>query len=344
MGKIAIRLDAGSSIGLGHFIRCAALADALAKLDKHEIRFICRNRLNIKIPFPVLYLKKEYVTAPGVYDFPSIIDEIPEIEQLFREENIDCLIVDHYGAKDDYFFSLREKTKSMLVCVDDSLRRNIPVDVIINGNIYGTDASYADIPLQLLGKEYTLMRPEFCNVPKKEIKAEVKKIYITSGGADPLSFCSTISNTLLVFFPQLEIHVIVGKDFTTEYIKKLKKKKIILHQNASMKECMMDADFYISGAGSTLYELAVCGVPSISYIFEEDQKLVADYLHAMGTTYVCGWFRQYEEEKFVCLCNQFFWGKKRRTLMSMSGQRNINSAGAENAARQLQKYLDALEE
>lgn len=338
MNKIAIRLDAGKSIGMGHFVRCTALAKALTGIKHYKIYFICRNRLNIRSQFPVLYLGKEYKTLPDSYNFPSILDEVPEMERIISENGIDCLIVDHYGAKDDYFYALRKKVK-FLVCIDDSLQRSIPVDVIVNGNVYGSDAYYAKIPLKLLGGQYMLLRPEFYGSREKEIKPEVKKIYVTSGGADPLGFCSIVSDALLAHFPQLEVHVIVGSDFKWEYMKELNKKRIILHQNACMKQCMIDADFFITSAGSTLYELAVCGVPSISYVLGADQELVADYLHRLGTTWVCGSFQQYNEKEFIDLCGAFFLNINKRESMSRLGQRNIGASGAKNVAEKLQEQF-----
>lgn len=339
MKKIAIRLDTGKSIGLGHLIRCTALADAIIGLDVCEILFICRNRLNIPLKYPFLYLDREYKTAQGSYNFPSIIDEIPEMERLLWDEGIDCLIVDHYGAKDDYFYALRDKVKCF-ICIDDSLRRDIPVDVVVNGNIYGIDAYYAEIPLQLLGGQYTLMRSEFRGLPMKEIKPQVRNVYVTSGGADPVGFCSVISDALLGTFSELEVHVIVGNDFEDGYVERLKKKKLILHRHANMKNCMINADFYITGAGSTLYELAVCGVPSISYILAEDQEIIADYMHTVGTTYVCGVFKEFHRDKFILLCQRLFFSETQRKEMCRAGQTHISAIGAETVAKELSVVID----
>lgn len=342
MINIAIRLDVGKNIGSGHLVRCTALADALNTIGLFEICFICRNELKIEIPYPVLYLDNKYLTSGNGYDFPSILDEIPEMERIIRDKNIDCLIVDHYGAKDDYFYAFREKIK-YFICIDDHIQRNIPVDVIINGNVYGIDADYGIVPTQLLGGKYTLIRSMFSDMPDKEISSKVRRVYITSGGADPTGFCKVISDVLSEYFLQLEIHVIVGNDFEKGYIDSLHKNLIFLHENADMKQCMLNADIFISGAGSTLYELAVCGVPSLSYVLADDQNVLAEYMHSLGTTYVCGIFNRFNKEEFIRICEKFFFDVNRREFMHKMGKKNINAKGAEEVAKCIKELLINIE-
>lgn len=334
MIRIAVRLDAGKSIGSGHLIRCGALAGALERLGTCSVCFICRNRLNDEAGRPVLYIGMEYEAEGDTYDFPSIIDEAAQIERILLNNKIDCLIVDHYGAGADYFRALYGKVK-YLVCVDDGMGRDVAADAVINGNIYGAGADYPGVPLQLLGGSYTLLRPEFGCTAEKKIHTHVRKIYITSGGADPFGFCRVIGTALADAFEGIELHVIIGSDFSEKYAAGLAAGPFILHKNADMRQCMEDADCFVSAAGSTLYELAACGVPSISFVLADDQKLVAECLDEAGTTLVCGDFGKYDQNRFLKLCRELFFDKKLRSQMSLSGQNKICAGGADHAARQL---------
>ncbi len=339
MKKIAIRLDTGPSIGLGHLIRCLALADELSLISDSKIIFICRSKLEGMIPYPVIYIEKPYVTNEKIYEFPSIIDEIDELSRILIQENVDCLIVDHYGAKDDYFKMIRNSVP-YLVCIDDSLKRDVPADVVINGNVYGTDAQYGAGSLKLKGSRYLLMRKEFRNVSPRQNHQTVKDLYITSGGADPCEFCSKISDALIKSFSAVRIHVIAGSNFTQSYLKKLKgRRKLILHQNADMKECMLNADFFISAAGSTLYELASCGVPSVCYVLADDQKLLAEYMNRKGTTYAAGHFQTFQEKQLYQQCSILFSDKEKRDSMSIYGQKLIDGFGARRTAEKLLQIM-----
>ncbi|MEY8392161.1 UDP-2,4-diacetamido-2,4,6-trideoxy-beta-L-altropyranose hydrolase [Lachnospiraceae bacterium 45-W7] len=338
MKKIAFRLDTGNSIGAGHFIRCMALADELSEISGYDIIFICRNKLEQPSRYPVIYIEKPYVTKETIYEFPSIIDEMDELTDILNKENIDCLIVDHYGAKDDYFQKLK-KFVPYLVCIDDSLERHIPTDIVINGNIFGADAEYGNIPLKLTGSSYLLLRPMFRNVAAPKNNAIVKDIYITSGGADPCEFCYRISTELRNHFSDMNLHVIAGCSFSKKYIMKLQKLKLSIHQNADMKECILNADFFISSAGSTLYELALCGVPSICYILAEDQKLLAEYMSCRGSTYLGGNFQSFCGQAFFHQCQMLFSNRKKREKMSEHGKALIDGFGAKRTAEKLFQFI-----
>lgn len=339
MKKLGIRLDVGKSIGAGHLMRCSALADAMSALTDMEIVFICRNPIGGLVDYPIIYINAPYITDKTTYAFPSIIDEVEDMKKIISNDKIDCLIVDHYGANDDYFYALRGEVKC-LGCVDDGISRSIPADIIINGNIYGVDADYSGIHYQLTGSKYMLMRSMFQGVKKRTNKNRVQEVYITSGGADPCGFCQRIAEILANTFVDVHIHIIIGNDFSDYYVEKLAKLGTILHRNANMKECMEASDLFISGAGSTLYELAACGVPSISFILAEDQRVLGQYMHRIGTTYVCGDFEKMDKESFIIQCGLLFDDKEMRDAMSTIGQQTIDGEGARNTALELNKILE----
>lgn len=336
MVTIGIRLDAGKAIGLGHLMRCLSLAEAFSKYKDIRIYFLCRNKIQVKLDYEVVYLNKEYKTKEGSYDFPKIDDELDEMEDLIKKYYIDCLIVDHYGATDSYFQNIRKNVKK-LVCIDDGMKREIPVDVIVNGNVYGKDAVYSGGAVLLLGGRYTLLRREFQNPFKKQIKSKVEDVYITSGGADPLRFCDTIMQS--IFEEHIKIHIIAGCDFEEGYISDLEKKGAIIHKNAQMVKCMQEADLFITGAGSTLYELAVCGVPSVSFILAEDQELVGNYLWNIGTSVSGGLFSEFDGRLFLDQFKNISDDYILRKNMALTGKRTISSKGAENVVKEFMKIL-----
>lgn len=338
MKTIAIRLDVGKSIGIGHLMRCMALAEALQCEAKISVKFICRNKIPFVEEFEIVYLDKAYRTDKKEYTVPSIYDETEELREIIKTHQIDCLIVDHYGAGDDYFANIRAFVP-WLICVEDGIKRSMPVDMIINGNIYGTDADYGTVPVQLLGGEYTLLRKEFTHLPQRVLREEIQDVYITSGGSDPLQFCKCIMETLMRNIAGIKIHVIAGSDFEESYIAELTEYDVIVHKKANMLECMQEADLFISSAGSTLYELAVTGTPSISYILVDNQIRVAKRMWEEGCSMSGGIFDEFSPEKLIAIYNQIADYKVRQG-MSEKAQRTIHSDGAANAARQIISLID----
>ncbi len=337
--NIAIRLDAGGAIGLGHLMRCMSLADKLVAYPNVNVYFIMRNPLSLPIGYKVIYLDHGPLpsSASVGYFVADICDELIQLRDVLDQNKTDCLIVDHYGASDMYF----EKASGMVdkvICIDDSFERNVKADAVINGNIYGNKSVYPNIPLQLLGGKYTLLRAEFQKPIQRIINSEVRRVYITSGGADPLGFCKTIATALTD--QGQEVHVIVGSDFDNIYVRSLEELAVILHKNADMKKCMLDADIFVSSAGSTMYELAVCGTPSISFCLADDQKYVAEYVWKHDVSICGGNFCDYTKDMFLKKFFDVVRDYEKRCLLSKNGQESVSYSGAEAAAEALMTYIN----
>lgn len=337
MKQIAIRLDTGPSIGLGHLMRCLSLAEQLVRDHRASVLFLCRNRLPQEIPYEVRYLKQGALTAAQGYQVSGIYDEVEEMKQILQDRPVDCLLVDHYGAGDAYLEALRDYV-SCLVCIDDGIKRSLPADIVINGNLYGRKAEYGTVPIQLLGGSYTLLRKEFQDLPARYIGNRLRNVYITSGGADPLHFCERILQAAEDRFPELSFHVIVGADFAPDYRAALERYPAVLYRNASMRECMLDADLFITGGGSTLYELAATGTPSISYILAEDQRQVAEEIWRRRCSARGGWFAEFQEQELLGAI-EALKDVKRRQSMSRMGQQTVCGQGAKNVAETILERL-----
>lgn len=343
--NIAFRLDRGPSIGSGHLIRCTALAQELAS-RKQNVILICRDR-TAALAFPTIYLKDAYRAdqADG-YAFPPIDDEIGEMVQVIKRYQIDCLIVDHYGATTNYFSRLKPHVKVM-AAIDDMAKISLPVDMVINGNAYADERGYKDAAVKLCGTSYTLLRDCFRNIPPKKISDDVREIYITSGGADPLGLCEkTLSFLSFPIAAQTQIHVIIGPDFSEGYQKRLKKTagrngNVHMIYHADMRKCMERADLFISAAGSTLYELAACGVPDICIVLSEDQIRLAKSLHDLGAACCIGDIMQVRRLDLLEAVDNFKDPAVRMTVRDAQ-RKLVDGYGSVRAADAILNQLSAL--
>ena len=341
MATIAFRFDAGPSIGSGHLIRCTALAEALRTLE-HQILFLCRNPLSDPPPYPVLFFAPPLpVSTDGRYEVMDIIDELSAIQTLIPERQIDCLIVDHYGAGEAYFSAL-QGCVGLLVALDDTHRHPIPVDLVVNGNIYAERLSYPEASASLIGPWYLPLRKTFQSVTPRPISPRVRKVYLTSGGADPLRFCKTALEWLLAL-PQdhIQIHLIAGPGFSPSYLQKMKERAPELHicRQPDMRQCMEDADLFITSAGSTLYELAVCGVPNLSCILADNQVLLAAEMQQRGCTICLGRLEEVKLERATEALCQIIQNTSLRRKMRRQMHGCIFSFGATATANYLHLKL-----
>lgn len=339
--KIAFRLDCGAAIGSGHLIRCGALAEEFA-VQRCEVLFVCRNKVTVPVAVPVHYLTHAYTDdCSGQYTFPSIEDETEELIKVLKENQISCLIVDHYGATPAYFEKLRPHVEC-LAAIDDLAKYTLPVDVVINGNLYADERDYETIPVRLCGPSYTLLRRCFRHVERKEIRKQIQDIYVTSGGADPLGLCKKLISACLSWNRGTAVfHIIIGPSFQPEYIEELtivttKNPCVKLLYMADMVDCMRKADLFITASGSTLYELAACGVPSISVVLAEDQQKAAKEMHRHGISYNIGGVMQVESRVLLTVLDMFS-DVTVRQQMSALGQKLIDGCGVQRAVFKILK-------
>ncbi len=341
--KIAFRLDCGAAIGSGHLIRCGALAEEFAA-QGCEVLFVCGNKVTVPVAVPVHYLTHAYTDdCAGQYTFPSIEDEAEELIEVLKENKVSCLIVDHYGATPAYFEKLRPHVEC-LAAIDDLAKYTLPVDVVINGNLYADERDYETVPIRLCGPSYTLLRRCFRHVGRKEIRKRIQDIYITSGGADPLGLCKKLISACLSWDREAAVfHIIIGPSFQPEYIEELtavaaRHPCVKLLYMADMADCMRQADLFITASGSTLYELAACGVPNISVVLAEDQRELANEMHRLGTTYNIGEIERIKDGTFSKAVAVLDSAAVRRRMGAL-GQSLIDGYGTYRAACQINQWI-----
>lgn len=329
--RIAIRADGGTIIGLGHIMRCLVLAQKLSHY--HEVFFCCRidKPLTNKYMAGINKIIEEGFKIKYVNE-NDIINELKGIQA-------DVLFTDSYDVNEEYF----NKTKSMFKItgyMDDKNLYKFNVDFIVNQNINALDQRYC-VPKfckLFLGPEYLLLRDEFVKKAKNEYNSNVRDIMVTVGGADP--FYVTYKMLNMIRDEKYTYHVIIGKSF--EYLDNLKKlsvenSNIKLYFNANMAEIMKRCDIAISACGSTLYELSLCGVPTIGIIIGEDQVGIANKMNSDGLILNLGWY--YDLNKQVILNAINYLNNYNNRMSIIERQKIINASGASRLCSELNNFF-----
>ena len=273
--KLLIRADGNAVIGAGHIMRCVSIGNEAKKLgidvlfvtaDKSFLPVLTRNKFRISV------LGSEYNKMENVLD---------EIIAVINEEKPDVMILDSYFATARYMMTLNGIVK--LAYIDDVLTFPYPVDTLINYNIYASRENYKrlyyikNLPKMLLGCSYMPLRDEFQSGKIIKINKQVKNVLFSAGGADPERIALRFVRSI-VLNRQLSdtvFHIILGSfEPDIDEIEEigLHHHNIVTHSNIScMSELMLQCDLAISAAGSTLYELCACGVPTITYVLDDNQ-------------------------------------------------------------------------
>lgn len=325
--KIAIRADGGSKIGMGHIMRTLVLAKELSKF--HEVFYICRidDPLSDRYSIGIKNIKEQGFTVNTIRENNVLLD--------LTRVNADFLITDSYDVNEEYF----DKTKEMFdktAYIDDINLYRFNVDFLINQNINSLYFKYKvnDNTKLLLGPQYIMLRDEFKNQSQKDIKEKPRDIMITVGGGDPYH----VTEQILDYVKMLDynFHVVVGPSFDKKNsLKSFACEKVKLYYNANIYEIMQKSDVAISACGSTLYELAASGVPTLGVIIASNQEGIAQMMDELEMIKNMGWYNKLSKnifkETFTNLCEDF----ARRKKMSLNAKKVVDGKGAQRIAEEL---------
>lgn len=266
---LCIRADASDTIGIGHVMRCVAIAyEAVA--DGIQVEFLTH-----KIDDALgRFLKEQGFGVREIRSAPGTIEDVEETLRLIQESNCRFLIVDGYQFAEAYCQKL-EAIDAKTIFIDDSWG-NPPMvpTILINQNLWASESIYHSINGNvrfLLGSRYTLLRREFKRWMnwRREPRAQIEQLLVNMGGSDPLNNLGLVLKQLnRCPLKHLTVTVVAGVhcrelESLNSLSRELPFTINILEHSDDMPAIMAKADAAISGAGFTTFELAFMGVPSL---------------------------------------------------------------------------------
>lgn len=341
MKKIIIRADGNEYIGAGHIMRCMSIGKVAKRLGV-DISFVTADKSFLSIlqynGFKVYVLDTDY---------KAMEIELDVFLPILLEEKPDVVILDSYYVTPSYMESVRNITK--LVYIDDILAFPYPVDILINYNIYASKTKYLKlygdkkIPTMLLGCNYIPLRDEFQEGKAIKIEPAVKNILFSAGGADSERIALRFVENIIAneSFNNVVFHIVLGSfEPDIDQIEEICKSNIniIPHRNISrMSDLMLQCDLAVSAAGSTLYELCACGVPTITYVLADNQLPGATAFSDLGIMVNAGDYRT--DENLIKNITNAILGLisdiEIRKLMQSKGMSFIDGNGAKKIVQEI---------
>lgn len=351
VGKKVIFITHGNkNIGMGHVMRCVSLAGAFRK-RLWDVKFYSKFQLGYeyieKQQFQMLHMPIELETEQDQFQYGSAQELEREWEHLssfFEEEKPDVIVVDSYNVTNQYFDRLRSFTKCLLY-IDDVAAFSYHVDVVLNPNFSGSYMKYEKGmggQKFFLGVKYCLLREEFTNMQKHRIEQQVTDVLITTGAADPENMSLKIAYACFSIDRDMVLHIVVGKAFVHKRsLEELQRQmsNVILYENPpKMSEIMQKCDLAIAAGGSTLYELSSCGIPTLAFIYAENQRLGVELLEQDGYIGNLGDCEHWEKN-FASNWQQIVFDYQLRKKMSEKMQKLVDGRGADRVVEELEKSI-----
>ena len=263
---------------------------------------------------------------------------------LAVSQNACFVVVDGYQFGSEYQMSIK-KARVHLLFIDDYGHADFYwADLVLNQNIYACDEIYKDRDFEtklLLGSPYVLLRSEFTSwrnwIRRNPDKAD--KILVTLGGSDPDNVTLKILNYLQSLTDEgIEVVIVVGVgNFYNAALQAAAKQSPIpiqLVRNASnMPELLAWADMAIISGGTTSYETAFMGLPSLIVIIAANQIRVAEKLAEIGAAVNLGWHHDLTRECIQKTVKDLRVNCKARDSMSRIGREFVDGRGTTRVIR-----------
>lgn len=306
--NIALRVDSGKKIGMGHLVRMSALADAFSALSPTEVSF--------------------YQTCDEPVDYGSC----------------DIVILDSYLLSDEYISRIH-KDPGVLVCYDDNALYTYDCDVLLNANLHASDLSLRTAsppPIMLLGGRYALLRSEFWEAEPIAIERNAAKVFVCFGGTDLNNQTPSIVEALQMI-QGLQLCVVAGKD--AQCVAELRSMErydtSIFIDPPSIASIMRECDLAIVSAGSIVYEVAALGIPALTIVQAENQCLVAEYLDSHGLMRNLGSHEVVDAQALQAETLDLLLDYNRRDAEARRLTRAVDKRGALNAASEIIEVFNA---
>jgi len=298
--RVVIRVDGNSNVGLGHVYRGIAIAEILKK--EFEILFLIKASTTIE---PI-------ANAGFLYQFiPDEVNELNWLSENVNHKNI--VVLDGYSFNEAYQAILK-RNGYRLVYIDDLVDGNQKADIVINHalGLKETDYKTASYTKLALGIKYVLLRNLFFDELPKDREIDVFDTpFVCFGGADPLNLTKKVVEALITFSRVKKINIVLGAAYCHEmeidFFKSIE--KVNLYQNVGEQEMlniMLDSNFAIAPASTTIYELCSVKMPIISGYFVGNQKKIYEGLCKEKVIFPCGNIKSFEQKQFVERIESFF--------------------------------------
>jgi UDP-2,4-diacetamido-2,4,6-trideoxy-beta-L-altropyranose hydrolase len=340
--NLAIRADASTAIGIGHAMRCLALAKAWQGTGGQVCYLMAES-----IPALEERLAREGMSVTRIPAAPGTVNDAEQTVVEALQLGAAWVVADGYCFEPDYLRQLKAAGLRVLSLDDDGRFDFYASDVVLNQNISANAAMYEKrqpFTRLLLGSEYVLLRPEFLTEPRaREYPATARRVLITMGGSDPDNVTKKVLLALLQIKTNIEAKIVTGSGNPwQDELESLAEQRAgfqLERSPANMAPFMRWADIAISGAGGTCWELAYLGLPAIAIALSRDQREIARGLAQHNVAVSLGWHANLSEERISDTLNGLLDDQEQRRAMGERGLKLVDGRGAERVVAFLQNSL-----
>jgi UDP-2,4-diacetamido-2,4,6-trideoxy-beta-L-altropyranose hydrolase len=286
--RVLFLTDCGPEVGGGHVMRCLSLAEALA----------ARGAVCGFLAPPEVARVLDVFAGPEVERLTAKAGSLQWLVEAGAETaktwRADAVVVDHYGLGGQQETLLRPGG-ARIVAIDDLAARRHDCDLLIDATLGRSSEAYAAlIPAPasaLTGPAYALLRPEYADgrgaaLARRRPAAPPRRLLVSLGLMDFRGVTGRVMNLIRPALDELQVDIVVGSGASTvPWLRHVvdQDARLTLHVDTrDMAGLIAAADIGIGAGGSSTWERAALGLPSLSLILADNQQAVALELDRRG--------------------------------------------------------------
>jgi UDP-2,4-diacetamido-2,4,6-trideoxy-beta-L-altropyranose hydrolase len=325
--RVCFRVDSSVQIGIGHVMRCLALAQALSQRGA-QCSFACRSHLghstNIirdhgfevhEFALDLTTAASDNATEPPMYQGwlgTTWQEDAYQLANLASPALWDLLIVDHYALDHHWESAVRPLCRRLMV-IDDLANRLHHCDLLLDQNPGRQASDYHDLvpssALLCIGPGFCLLRSEFSSflapALRRRHESSFANLLMTYGGIDrdgyTLKALQTVQQNPKLFSCINNIKIVLGehcpwKQQVQDLAQQIPLSVQILINCNFMAQLMSESDIAFGAGGVAALERAYMYLPSLATAVAANQLPGLSHLHQRGATYLLDSGQNFQQE------------------------------------------------
>lgn len=326
---VGIRCDAGAQRGVGHLVRCVALAEELVERGV-TVKFLT--------DLGGLPWAEQQLTRRGLPWHPAPYDPVGLVAACERLE-LDALVIDSYTLPPAHSVAVRRTGRTVLAIVDGDFRGQT-ADIYVDQNL---DAAIdTDDAVGLAGLDYALLRSSVrqlrpLNAPVHQT-SRTPRVVAFFGGTDAYRAAPQIAGLLTATGVAFDATVVAADDSLRRDLLAVPpgpgQHFEIISPTDDLPKLLAGADLVVSASGTSTWELLCLGLASALVWVVDNQILGYERTIAHGYAAGLGQLGHFTDRSIDVL----------RELLTLPGSRAALATRAWSAVdgRGVERVADAL--
>ncbi|MDE9366986.1 hypothetical protein PZ938_15325 [Luteipulveratus sp. YIM 133132] len=282
---VVLRCDAHPSFGVGHLVRCLALAQELLARG---------SRVTLLGGLGGIAWLERLVADSAVPVIPPA-DEIGSVCAQVVDLGADAVVLDGYHLQPALGEALREAGVTVLAMVDGEFGAVQEADVYIDQNLGAVPHTGGpDGSLALAGVEYAMFRDSVLDRRRTGTVPAHRppRVLAVFGGTDPYDAARTVVPQVLDLGEPVELTVVAAREEVRTALAALPtgpgQTVHAIEPVADLAALAVEQDLAISASGSSVWELLCLGVPTAVVCVADNQRLGYEMTVAEGVVVPVG--------------------------------------------------------